>query len=163
MCCEKSQHIFFVPWFGVVRVPPARIILDVMKSHDRRCRSSVVGYLETCTSGTLTPWLSIDWAWCRFVGAGYHVVWVGYVALLWRAVRFANRFLPVLVQRGAFCHICCRHHWLKVWIWKALMLQDLITRLKAPTNRNLRSHASGEPAMLNVELCEPVCMRHIRE
>lgn len=53
-----------------------------LRPHDRRCRSSVVGYLETCTSGTLTPWLSIDWAWCRFVGAGYHVVWVGYVALL---------------------------------------------------------------------------------
>lgn len=53
MCCEKSQHIFFV-WVGAIRVPPARIILDVMKSHDRRCRSSVV--MEyTCASGTLSP------------------------------------------------------------------------------------------------------------
>ena len=42
---------------GVIRVSPARIGLWLPETHDRRCRSSVVGYLETCTSGTLPLWL----------------------------------------------------------------------------------------------------------
>ena len=44
---------------GVIRVLPARILWGCFEAYDRRCRSSVVGYLETCTFGTLPLWL-----WC---------------------------------------------------------------------------------------------------
>ena len=62
---------------GVIRVPLARILWGCFEAHDRRCRSSVVGYLETCTSGTLPPCLCVDWALCRLAVAGYNVVWLG--------------------------------------------------------------------------------------
>ena len=35
--------------------------------YDRRCRSSVVGYLETCTSGTLPPCLCVVSPRCRWL------------------------------------------------------------------------------------------------
>ena len=61
-------------WVGAVCVPPARGLLGGAATHDRRCRSSVVGYEYTCASGTSPPdvgamqpscVVGLMAAWCR--------------------------------------------------------------------------------------------------
>ena len=75
--------------------------------HDHRCRSSVVGYMETCTSGTLPPCLCVGWAWCRLAVAGYDVwcVW------LVRRLAWWCRITVVIAWR---CTCTSSTHWVVV-------------------------------------------------
>ena len=98
MCRTLFCCLLVCGWVGATRVPPARLLVGWLVTHDRRCapQSWIMAY--TCASGTSSP--DAGGCRCRII-ALRATRWLSGVAVWWRIAA-----LRAVCWLGGYAMLC---------------------------------------------------------